>query len=397
MPHTLHRADVAVVGAGPAGAIAAWSLARAGARVRIFDPSHPREKPCGGGVTGRALGLLRDALNTAALPAVVVDRAEFDDSRTTPVMVPLAASGVSPRSALLVVDRQSFDAALLDVALRAGAVLHPERVVDMAVDRAGVEVRTRDNRYRADWLVGADGANSLARRKFSRPFARTQFSLACGFFAHGISSREILVRFFADPAGYAWSFPRRDHLAIGICAPAEKASPQTLRAAVRIWARERGLDRGVRLAWYSWPIPSLAASDFQRQLVAGRRWMLAGDAAGLVDPITREGIFFALESGLMAAAAIAKAGDGSAAYLEALRGAIYPELERAAYLPAWFFRSAFTRLLVDALRHSRAVREVMADLIAGQQSYRTLRRRLIGTCQAGLAWRLLLLEAGYWR
>src|SRR5206468_12819501 len=72
-----HVSDVAIVGAGPAGARAAWTLARAGARVTIFDPSHPREKPCGGGVTGRALTLVADATGDETFARTRIRSARF--------------------------------------------------------------------------------------------------------------------------------------------------------------------------------------------------------------------------------------------------------------------------------------------------------------------------------
>src|SRR5436309_164471 len=72
--------DIAIVGAGPAGAWAAYTLARRGARVTIFDPSHPREKPCGGGVTGRALALVAGAIAETSMPASTIRRARFLDT-----------------------------------------------------------------------------------------------------------------------------------------------------------------------------------------------------------------------------------------------------------------------------------------------------------------------------
>src|SRR5882724_3615730 len=106
-------AEVAIVGAGPAGAWAAYSLARRGARVTIFDASHPREKPCGGGVTGRALALVADALAESSLPASTIRRARFLDSVTgRSAVVPLTNSNQTP--ALVVASRASFDAALLE-------------------------------------------------------------------------------------------------------------------------------------------------------------------------------------------------------------------------------------------------------------------------------------------
>src|SRR5450755_3514646 len=74
------RTDVAIVGAGPAGAWAAYSIARQGGRVTIFDPSHPREKPCGGGVTGRAMALVGDAVRAGDWPSAVIRSARFTDS-----------------------------------------------------------------------------------------------------------------------------------------------------------------------------------------------------------------------------------------------------------------------------------------------------------------------------
>src|SRR5213083_1815311 len=118
--------DIAIVGAGPAGARAAYVLARGGARVTIFDASHPREKPCGGGVTGRALALVADAVNGSVLPRSVIRSARFVDSkRGESVVVPLAtddsvsrrsAFGVRPategaHSPLVVASRAVFDAA----------------------------------------------------------------------------------------------------------------------------------------------------------------------------------------------------------------------------------------------------------------------------------------------
>jgi len=116
--------------------------------------------------------------------------------------------------------------------------------------------------------------------------------------------------------------------------------------------------------------------------------MLLGDAAGLVDPITREGIFFALRSGAMAAAALGER-DPSRGYAARVGDELHGELRRAATLKAGFFRPRFTRLLVDALRESAAIRAVMIDLVAGRQPYRGLKRRLLGTFELGLAWRAL--------
>ncbi len=265
------------------------------------------------------------------------------------------------------------------------------RVRDVSVERAGVRLALDRGSLTASLLIGADGANSLVRRRVARPFTRSQLSIATGYFAHGVSSDEVVVEMEGDPPGYLWSFPRPTHLAVGICAPADAgAGADALRRRAAAWIRDTGIAPGARLEAYSWPIPSPSADDLGRLVLAGPRWCLVGDAAGLVDPITREGIYFALLSGQYAADAAADAtGAPWARYVEQVQDAIAPELAHAARLRAGFFRPQFTGLLIDALEHSAAVRSVMADLVAGRQSYAGLRWRLLKTLEIGLAWRLL--------
>src|SRR5215471_14785689 len=115
---------VAIVGAGPAGAWAAYTLAMRGVRVTLLDPSHPREKPCGGGVTGRAFALVAPALAGRHLPACTVLTARFvdaDSSTSTSVRLDgAAARAESDPPPLLVASRAEFDGALLAAALGAG-------------------------------------------------------------------------------------------------------------------------------------------------------------------------------------------------------------------------------------------------------------------------------------
>jgi len=388
------RDDVAIVGAGPAGAWAACRLARCGARVALYDPSHPREKACGGGVTGRALALVGDALAPDAFPRTIVRAARFTAVERPRTRATSDADGRSATvalddDALVVASRAAFDAALVDAAVRAGARLIPARVTDVTIDAHGAALETTAGRTAAAVVVGADGANSFVRRRVASPFGRSQLSIATGFYAHGATSGEIVIELTGDPPGYIWSFPRPDHLAIGICAPADAGvGAAALRDRTRTWIRRAGLAAGATLAPYSWPIPSLAAAEYETMPLCGERWALVGDAAGLVDPITREGIFFALRSADALAAALANGG-GPVGYVEPMRDQVTSELARAARLKAGFFRPAFVGLLLRALDQSAAVRGVMADLIAGRQSYATLKWRLIKTLEVGLAWRAL--------
>ena len=384
------RDDVVIVGAGPAGARAAFVLASRGAHVTIVDASHPREKPCGGGVTGRALALVADAMDAADCPASVIRSARFTDAGgRRSAVVALDDHGASAASALLVADRATFDAALLATAERAGAVLDRSRVTNVTFDAGGATLETTRGVRRAGFVIGADGANSMVRRRVTAPFRRDQLSIATGFFAHGVTSDEIVIELTSDPPGYIWSFPRPTHLAIGICAQADAGvTAEALRARAARWIASTRIAEGARLEPYSWPIPSLGASDFDTVALAGPRWALAGDAAGLVDPITREGIYFALASGQWIADALSNGG--ARRYESRVRDDAISELAGAARLKAGLFRPAFTGLMMRALQDSRAIREVMADLIAGRQPYGSLKWRLLRTFEWRLAARALI-------
>jgi geranylgeranyl reductase family protein len=376
--------DVVVIGAGPAGCWTSRTLAMLGARTTLVDGSHPREKPCGGGLTGRALALVAPAIDVSTLSRCRIRSARFiDTARGASVSVPLRDGDLD------VASRTDFDGALLSAAIDAGVRFCKARVVDLRRDGADFVVHTSTGSIRAARVIGADGANSLVRRRLAEPFARADLSIASGYFVHGQTSDEIVIELLADPPGYIWSFPRPAHLAIGICAQADAGvTSAALRARTQAWIRAMRFDDR-SIAPYSWPIPSLSAKSFGTLTTSGPGWCLVGDAAGLVDPITREGIYFALLSGQWAAETMAS-GDPQPhrEYHARLGDEILPELSRAARYKAGFFRPSFTRLFADALEHSARVRALAASLVAGTQPYKSLKWSLAQTAEVGLAWRL---------
>jgi geranylgeranyl diphosphate/geranylgeranyl-bacteriochlorophyllide a reductase len=377
----MSRFDVIIVGGGPAGAWAGHRLARGGAHVALLDGSHPREKPCGGGITGRALEIVWPALTGTSLASVEIDGATFiQGDRQSRVPLGCASSRLPQ---LVVAGRREFDGALLAAAVASGVEHKPLRATGIHGNEREWTVATRNGSYSAPWLLGADGANSFVRRQVFRAFDRADLSIAAGYFVRGCSSREIEVAFEQDPPGYLWSFPRPDHLAVGVCAQADEATSNGLLAIAAKWI-DSCVGSDATLDRYSWPIPSLDESALARERPSGTRWMLLGDAAGLVDPITREGIFFALKSADFAADALLSGQDAATIYSKRVAEEIFSELARAARLKARFFRPQFTGLLVEALDRSERIRAIMADLVAGRQPYRGLRRRLLKTLELRL-------------
>lgn len=366
---------VGVVGAGPAGAQLARLLARDGADVTVFDASHPREKPCGGGLTARALALLPAAPADDPLPCRRVERCRFDSGQGESVSVAL-------RHPVAIVARRDFDAWLLRRAVRAGARHVAERVTGL--DASG-RLRTATGRaLRFDLLVGADGAGSLVRRTFLRPTPAARLTIAAGWYAPG--SAEMTVRFVPGLTGYAWLFPRPDHVAVGICAPL--GSQPTARLLERL-EREAALDfpalaPGPEAGRYAHTIPSPSTAPASLRELAGPGWALVGDAAALADPLTGEGIFYALRSAGLLAECL-RAEGSPLAYPQRLLEECGRELLEGARLKGRFYAPGFSRRVVRYASWSPGVAGVLAELVLGEQGYEGLKPRLLAELPR-LAW-----------
>jgi flavin-dependent dehydrogenase len=365
--------NVAVVGGGPAGSLLAYRLAREGAAVTVFDHSHPREKPCGGGLTARALERLPPAPADDPLPLRRVDRCRFESGAGESVDVSLARPvGIASRRVL--------DAWLLRRAVGAGARHVAERVAAVAPRL----VRTRaGGERRFDLVVGADGANGVVRRTFLGPLPPARLAMAAGWFARGGS--EMLVRFTPGLAGYLWLFPRPDHVGVGICAPlgATPTRQMVARLQAEVARSFPALDEEDPPR-FAHVIPSPSVDPASILEAGGEGYALVGDAAAFADPITGEGLFFALRSA-EALADTLRAGGSPRRYAERALEEFGRDLLKAAALRQRFFAPGFAARMIRYARRSAALRAVLGELVLGEQEYRSLKRRLLRALPA-FAW-----------
>jgi flavin-dependent dehydrogenase len=355
---------VAIVGAGPAGSLLAAKLAEGGVQATLFDASHPREKPCGGGLTGKALRELPAGPADDPLPARRVASCRFEAGADA-VELPL-------REPVAIASRRELDAWLLRQAVAAGARHVAERVVEVARG----EVRTAaSGRLAVDLVVGADGAGSLVRRSFLGPLPRERLMMAIGWYAPG--DAPMLVRFTPPFSGYLWTFPRRDHVGVGICAPLAEVPTRVLAERLeREVARSTPALRDPGARRYAHTIPSPSADPRDILEAAGEGYALVGDAAALADPITGEGIYYALRSAALLAETLLAEGSPER-YPERALAEFGRDLLKAAALHRRFYSAGFADRMVRYGARSGAIRGVLGDLVLGEQGYVGLKRRLL--------------------
>jgi flavin-dependent dehydrogenase len=365
---------VAIVGGGPAGAHCARRLAEAGLQATVFEPRTGFEKACGGGIPERAL---------RRFPFLADPRLPGRAIRRCLLVSPSGAEAEFPlRDPLRVFSRAALHAFLLDRARAAGARVEPLRVTGFGRapgdGRWTVRVAAPDPgpaRGPFDFLVGADGAAGCCRRRLAGVPPAAGPSQGLGCYLPGVSEDRITLKFHAGLHGYLWVFPRPDHSSAGICGTLGRPPAAGLWRLLEGFLRPRYggpiLGRAPR---YAALIPA-AGPGPGGPPVQGEGWALLGDAAGFVDPLTREGIHYALLSAELLAEALA-AGRVEE-YGARWRAAAAAELAWAARHAAGFFRPAFVDRLVALTGTSRSIARVLSDLIAGTQEYRTLKRRLL--------------------
>ncbi len=309
--------DVAVVGAGPAGSSAARAAAGAGASVVLLDRAEfPRYKTCGGGLIGPSTGALPDG-PPVRMP---VTRASFTLRGTK------HRERVSDRPFLAMTARSELDHWLLERAASVGAeVRAPCRVGEVVDGPEYVVVHTDDGPIRAGHVVAADGTSSRLARDVGVRLARVDLGLEVEL-ETGTSGEEWCERIHLDwgpmPGSYGWVFPKGDSLTVGVIA--ERGRPETTKEYLRAFVTAQGLD-GHRVLQESGHLTRCRTPDSP----LGRgRVLLAGDAAGLLEPWTREGISFAARSGSLAGAIAARATQNiQAAYAAAIGYELVPEME----------------------------------------------------------------------
>ncbi len=364
---------VAVLGGGPAGAFAAERLAGAGLKTVLFDEKLAWEKPCGGGITYKAYSEYPFLLDNP-IPKKIVRQTVIGAPKTGEAAMNLSKP-------VLIYSRFELNRMLLERAERAGAALEKTRVMGIERHDRGWRLRTRHGIAEADYCIVATGARNPLREVGTEWSAADTMS-ALGYYVPA-SQERIDIQFLPRLEGYIWVFPRCGHLSVGICGKGEPA--QKLRARLEAYMDERSIDRK-NATFYSHMLPSLETRHWARNRVSGNGWMAIGDAAGMCDPITGEGIYYAIRSGDLASRVLLNDAhcilEKASAYRAMLSREFTRDLEFAAMLAKRVFLGHFCfrtvpQRMVMFMQRSQRFRDLMQDLFAGTQSYLDLRARLL--------------------
>jgi len=369
---------VAVLGGGPAGAFTAERLAAGGANTVLIDEKLAWEKPCGGGLTYKAYQTYPFLVDNATPKRFVTE---------TTLAAPKAREvHLKLDHALVIYSRKELNGMFLARAASAGAQIEKTRVTAMERTGAGWRISTTAGAINVDRCVIAMGARNPLRQVGTQLTSADTMS-AMGYYVAG-EQAGIDIQFLPELAGYIWVFPRCGHMSVGICGKGEPAG--SLRKRLEKYMDERGLKfKGAE--FYSHLLPCLETAAWKTNRVAGDDWTAVGDAAGLVDPITGEGLYYALRSADLAAQTILQDNGPKAAdtYRQLLRKDFMHDLEfgsrlaRRIYYGSFLFGSVPTRMIQFTLR-SQTFKAAVQDLFAGTQSYIGLKRRLLRNLNGSL-------------
>jgi geranylgeranyl reductase family protein len=363
--------QVAILGGGPAGAFTAEQLASAGLRVQLFDEKLAWEKPCGGGITYKAYHQYPFLIDNST-PKRLITETVLAAPRAGEISLPL-------EDPLVIYSRLDLNRMMIERAERAGAQVEKARVTEITRSGSSWRLKTSRGAADADFCIVATGARNPLRQVGTELRPQDTMS-ALGYYVPAGQDR-IDIQFLPELEGYIWIFPRCAHLAVGICGKGEPAS--ALRQRLDRYMAERGLSmKGA--VFYSHLLPSLETCSWRCNRVAGDGWMAVGDAAGLVDPITGEGLYYAFRSAELAVRVLLRnAGSPALAHLyrEEIRDDITRDLEFAAGIAKRFFTGNFLlapviQRMLEFGRHSERFRHVLRDLFGGRQSYAGLKGRL---------------------
>ncbi|MBM3205781.1 geranylgeranyl reductase family protein [Candidatus Shapirobacteria bacterium] len=358
--------EIAVVGAGPAGSFLSYLLAKAKIKVVFIDKDiFPREKVCAGGLTPRALEILPFSLNPVLEKEISSFRLIYKNSHDLIKKY--------PKPLVYTVNRARFDYFLVKKAQKAGAIFSPGHEVKKISEKASFfQIQAGQKTLKAKIIVGADGANSFVAKMFNLKSEMIDIGLQYEIpYQHKKDIQVITLGWGLIPHSYSWVFPNNQFLAVGVGGP--KKLGKKLKTYLDDWLKLLNLKKNHS------PLKGHPMKHrLKKTPLVKENIVLIGDAAGLNDPLTGEGIFYAFKSAQMVAFHLQDYLTGNEKalknYEQEINNKILPELKAA-----WFFNQIspiFFPIVFKLIRRNDDYWQLFCRLTRGEKTFLEMKKLL---------------------
>ncbi|CAL2083719.1 geranylgeranyl reductase family protein [Tenacibaculum sp. 190524A02b] len=358
--------NVAVIGSGPSGASTAFHLAKKGISTVIIEKETlPRYKTCGGGFVFRGRKNLPFEIDDVVekefhtVDIYLGDKLHFQTHREEPT--------------ISMIMRDSFDNLITQKAKEFGAtLLENHKLTGLDFSDSYITIETSQGNFTADFVIAADGALSptakLAgwKEDTRKLIPALEYEVEVSDEDFERLSKEVRFDIDAIPYGYAWSFPKKKHLSIGVASA--RRTKINLKQFYKEYLETLGITNVINATQHGFQIPVAPRTDgFVKNNV-----FLIGDAAGFADPVTAEGISNAIYSGKLAAEAIIESNQdktlAAQLYIEKIEEGLLPEVKTGLWLSKWFYEQKTVRNIL-LKKYGQRFSEAMADVFHGKRSY----------------------------
>jgi len=350
---------VGIIGAGIGGSYLSYRLSKEGVDTIVFDFRAPHEKICGGGVSYKTIERF-PIISELPIPRKEIWKSTLISPKDRMVKVKL-------EKPLTIFNRRDLDYSLLKKAMRFGAHFRKEKVQSFAREGNSWKIFTNTGDYKAEILVGADGALSRTRRKLNAVPRKEDafFALECFL---KVKRDVVIFKFFPDIQGYLWAFPRINNLAVGIVSNyCRKTNVKDIEKRLLHFIERYYPEQTPKISVQGAYTPLFCADDSKNIRICDNNWALIGDAATFVDPVSGEGIYYAIYSAEILSQCIL---ENELALYQSLCMKYFGEnLVKALQDLKYFYQPEFTEAMIQMAKESLSVRRIISDMMSGSLDY----------------------------